>query len=405
MDTYNQNICAPASLPPFLALPREVRDLIYDYLLVHDKVSVKNVVIDPPPWVPEKLLHVFQTGLKQPVVRRQTWRLPADHVLDPTYVEEGELFESVEPGKELQMSFKIAPIRDKSSGIEIEPCLNIHLMLVCRQLYSEAREVFYSKNTFQFTGDFRIPTALAFLLDRTLESLSYIRSLELALTETCWSHPDQFDQYTSPGSSPQPGLVLRYAYDYFRQLCSLIASSSMSLQSLRLNIDTFDGNFYRGGVDSITVNGLLLHEEQNPGNFPLWLDPLLSIRDLDNITLWWDSTTPMMRRIANVASLMQERMLKPDIISYKKKPHIIDFKLCIGFNTLSSPPPPDGTDFLLHYNIDRRDMEWERCNLRIVDLNMIEAERESCDKTTDEREFVLQERGSVFMYFSEMKCT
>jgi hypothetical protein len=111
----------------------------------------------------------------------------------------------------------------------------IRALQTCKQIYSEAKRIFYGKNLFSFTADFRIPTAFAFLCDRPADSLLLIPSVELALTEkidlspTCRTSTDRF--------------VLQFAYNPFTELCTLLSTARMRLRNLHLTIETLVDRF------------------------------------------------------------------------------------------------------------------------------------------------------------------
>ncbi|KAF2729146.1 hypothetical protein EJ04DRAFT_568891 [Polyplosphaeria fusca] len=73
--------------------------------------------------------------------------------------------------------------------------LHLQVMRVCRQLYAEARDIFYGRNIFRFDADLRIPCALRFLEDRPPVSRNHIKSVELALTEDECTPEDATDVF------------------------------------------------------------------------------------------------------------------------------------------------------------------------------------------------------------------
>ncbi|KAK8187885.1 uncharacterized protein BKA78DRAFT_297521 [Phyllosticta capitalensis] len=121
----------------FLDLPRELRDQIYEHVLVFDTLPVRVVQVPTD----GKTLH------------RSTFRL-----------------------WKAEWTYQL--------GVAVCQRPNLNILKVCQQVYFESAKVFYSKNVFYFDYDYQetfvspiIQTALAFFNDRSTLALQNIKSV------------------------------------------------------------------------------------------------------------------------------------------------------------------------------------------------------------------------------------
>jgi hypothetical protein len=285
----------------FLQLPREIRDLIYEHLLVQDAILIECAITKPPSSsAPDALddpshdLSIFHP-LRAPRLHRRLWPVPAfdmDHSLR-------------ERSQTVYMTYQF----DKQMSSSFATSLDLSLLQTNKQIYAEASKVFYGSNIFSFTGDCRIPTAFAFLCDRPASSLCLIKYLELALMEDTNMRGTPYAHYPVVRRSTD-SLVLQYAYHYFTELCTLLSTSRIQLQKLYLTIETMSQPSQSTPFnlhDSLDREQLALAGLQP--QTPLWLDPLLKIEQLQSIEVCWIARHPRLRRMACTTATMRRHML------------------------------------------------------------------------------------------------
>ena len=156
---------------PLLGLPRELRDAILANLLLHSTIAIECGIVSIPKYREVDLAHgraplmFSQIGplgnfpLRRPCVGRGTWTVPLS---DMTF--DAEVYVGYEGTGELPPSTKS---RDVPVGMTYQleaksESIDLAIMLVCKQLYQDACEMFYGRNVFSFRADFRIPSALRF---------------------------------------------------------------------------------------------------------------------------------------------------------------------------------------------------------------------------------------------------
>jgi hypothetical protein len=291
----------PESFTRFLDLPREIRDFIYEHILVRDAIPIEYAIakIDSSySRSSENLGYLAMISqLRTTRAQRRLWSIPAFD-MDLDYLKN-----ETDAPRTVYMTYQIA----RSERVASVDGLNLHILRVSRQVYAEASKVFYSNNIFSFTGRYRIPTAFAFLCDRPAASLRLIRSMELALMEDTNMRGTAQAHYPIIRRSTD-SLVLQYAYHYFTELCTLLTTSRIQLRKLYLTIETCG---VRVSSDA-DLQGSAIREKQNlkgPIEIPLWLDPLLNIEGLESIELYWISPQARILRMAHTAGKMQQQML------------------------------------------------------------------------------------------------
>ncbi|KAF1994005.1 hypothetical protein P154DRAFT_401378, partial [Amniculicola lignicola CBS 123094] len=267
-----------------LLLPREIRDLVYRLLFVRSTIGIEcalaegvhsgeDLPLRRTEWPPLYML-------RSPLHLRSTWPVP-EPALDLQGIEEWWTLSSRD--QQLDMTYQLIP--EDSGGV---PHLPLQAMLVCKQIYHEARETFYAKNVFRLVGDFQIPTALQFLKDRSPGSRSLISTIEMSMMEDECEVPEQSDAYVPSSGHTQSTLRLRYAYDYYEPLCSMLASPSMHLRHLGLSIDSGHAGWHFGNhYWAATVEKIVQFDRLRDVEIPTWLGPLLSIRGLDSVRISW----------------------------------------------------------------------------------------------------------------------
>jgi hypothetical protein len=307
-----------------LNLPREVRDLIHEYVLVRGVISIECAMTKTSSAQSSdysKEISGACYSLRAPRIQRRLWSLPGfdldqndldnDQYLPSTVYMTYQYARASKDGIASRSSVgSMISLASADSGLStyrVGNGLDLKWLQVCRQVYEEASRIFYGQNIFSFTGDFRIPTAFAFLCDRPAASLRRIAALELALME------DTNMSGTSQAHYPiirraTDSLVLQYAYHYFTELCTLLSTSRMRLRKLYLSVETMSTP--RVGPDDLMYSFRTEMEDirgQDPR--PLWLDPLLNIEDLELVELYWAFRQPRLLRMSQTTALIRKHTL------------------------------------------------------------------------------------------------
>ncbi|CAO2656426.1 Nn.00g052290.m01.CDS01 [Neocucurbitaria sp. VM-36] len=297
------NLDQPSRL---LQLPREIRNLIYEHVLVRDVIPVESAVVNLPrsrfsrsraPSFCEGLHEMYPS--RRPHVHRRIWSVPAFDI-DVAFTDN-----SRNDPKVVHMTYQLADSHAsyKRCGVEIR------LLQVCKQVYYEATDIFYSKNTFSFMADYRIATIFAFLCERPAASLLHIRSLELALTEDNNMRGTTQAHYPITRRSTD-SQVIQYAYHHFTDLCTLMSTPRMQLRKLHLTIDTLAA---RNGIAPGSIQECLQWEKHKTSQqrpwIASWVDPLLKVEGLESLTVYWIFDRPRLRRMSDTLSMMQQHML------------------------------------------------------------------------------------------------
>jgi len=267
--------------PGFLRLPRELRDIIYEYALVRDVIEIESAVTKAPK---SRLAVGSEIGfcdalysrfpLTYPLCNRSNWQISLDLLAIP------ESHFQLDSSK-VHMTYQYS--RRHRIRCDQKPALE--LFLVCNQVYNEAKEVFYAKNVFYFNSGFQIPAVAAFLRDRPLSSLALIRSISLQLWEVVFDVDKR---------------VLQHAYSAFEEVCQMMASPQMKVRRLFLSIKT--------------TLPTPRHESRSlePDELAFWTRPLLWVKDLEYISvLWRPNDAPAINNIIGETVVqMREHMIK-----------------------------------------------------------------------------------------------
>lgn len=294
-----------------LQLPRELRELIYEHAIVRDTIPIDCAVVRGPgyrkhtgyPCGFSPQLHEAYP-LSHDVAYRKTWDLP---IYDLNVDIQGGTW--MEP-KQAQMTYQLGVA---CSGPD-HPCRNdkvaIQLLQVCRTMYNEARPLFYKKNTFSFTGKFPVSTALAFVQDLPSTALPLLSSIEIVLTEDN-NMRGSAEAHYPPTTRSSDCLVLQHAFQYFTDLCALLASSSIQLRHLYLTIESQSS--YGDSQPQTLLECLAWEVEKSTFPQPWvasWIQPLLKIQNLESIKVYWISDRPRLRRMSDTLWTMQQSMLE-----------------------------------------------------------------------------------------------
>lgn len=290
-----------------LRLPREVRDLVYEHVLVRDVIPIEAAVVKIPevtanrsPGYSYNVRELFPCRFRWSY--RRLWLVPVLDVVSDFGPRDRT--EDPRSTRSISMTYQLA----RRSDLREEDALGLRLLRTCRQVHVEAREVFYSKNIFSFTAEFRIGTAFAFLCDRPAQSLRLVRSIELALMEGHNMRATDGAHYPMTSRSTD-SMVLQYAYNHFTDLTTLLSTSRMQLKRLYLGIYTQKSTY---DTPPTTFEACIAWETAKMRNSPLvpsWVNPLLQVGGLESIYVCWSFARPCIRRMANTLLLMKLQMI------------------------------------------------------------------------------------------------
>lgn len=310
MTSCIETECLPSS--PLLRLPRELRNLIWEYTLVRDTIPIECAVVTGPgyrrhtgfpcPYSPQ--LHEAYP-LNRNVGHRRTWFLP---IYDLEVDIQGGTW--MEP-KRARMTYQLAPAVSKPNSLKSgDDKIAIQLLRVCWMINHEANRLFYEKNVFSFTGQFPISTALAFLQDRSTDALSRLSSIELLLSENN-NMRGSAEAHFPPTVRSSDCLVLQHAFHYFNDLCTLLSSPDVHLRRLYLTIESLSSC---SDSQPESLAECLAWEVGKSGAVrpwvASWIEPLLLIESLQTISVYWVADRPRVRRMSDTLSMLQRSMLK-----------------------------------------------------------------------------------------------
>jgi hypothetical protein len=296
---------------PLLQLPRELRELIYEHAIVRKTIPINCAVIKGPgyrkhtgyPCSTSPQLHEAYP-LNREAVHRRTWSLP---IYDLNVDIQGGTW--MEP-KQAQMTYQLGDTRPKPGHAKRNDKIAIQLLQVCRTLYDEARPLFYKKNIFSFTGRFPVSTAHAFIQDLSTTALPLLSSIEIVLTEDN-NMRGSAEAHYPPTTRSSDCLVLQHAFNYFTDLCALLALSTVQLRDLYLTIESRSG--YSDSQPQSLSECLAWEVRKSISPRPSiasWVHPLLKIESLESVKVYWISDSPRLRRMSDTLSTMQQSMLK-----------------------------------------------------------------------------------------------
>ena len=298
-----RSVCIPTR---FLQLPREIRDLIYEHVLVRDVIPIECAITAVPANVilSQRSRTVLDEAtnaypLKSPRTRRRLWGVPTFDCFLSSHTNR-------DLPDQISMTYQIGEI----SGSTTDSVIGLQLLQACKQIYDEASKVFYSSNVFSFTADFRISTAFSFLCDRPAASLLLIRVLELGLMESNNLRGTTDAHYPIQRRSTD-SLVLQFAYHHFTELCTLLSTSRMRLRKLYLTVESSNDRSHGPPLELAVCLSLEKAKADDQQKWTTsWLEPLLNIEGLDTVDLYWISDVPYLRRMANTVKLIRQNMLR-----------------------------------------------------------------------------------------------
>ncbi|OSS46540.1 hypothetical protein B5807_08569 [Epicoccum nigrum] len=328
MDCSVESQCPHSS--PLFGLPRELRNLIWEHAVVRETIPIECAVAKGPgyrkhtgfPCTYSPQLHDAYP-LARKVIHRTTWPLPIhDLKVD---IQGGTWMEP----KQAWMTYQLAQASSRPNYKTNRDKITIQLLQLCRAINSEASPLFYNKNVFSFTGAFPISTAFIFLQDRPVEGLSRLSSVELLLTEDN-NMRGTAEAHFPPTTRSSDCLVLQHAYHYFTDLCILLSSPTIHLRRLYLTIESLSS--YGDSQPESLPDCLTWEHEKSDLSRPWnasWVQPLLKIKSLEEIGVYWVSDRPRVRRMSDTLSTMQEAMLKQQNLERMDKPkgHALEFSI------------------------------------------------------------------------------
>ncbi|KAF3035972.1 hypothetical protein E8E12_007740 [Didymella heteroderae] len=277
----------------FKILPRELRDQIYEYLLGPDSIAIECAVTN----VPRSLVAVggeigFCEALYQkykltyPLAHRSTWEVPVKNL--NVLADEFQLDSTT-----VTMTYQIGPSLRESTGAALE----LQLLEVCQQIHAEATTIFYTTRQFCFNFKYAIPTAAAFLADRSTDALSSINFLQLSLFEARGGAIREGDYPIDDVS------LLRDTYGYFPKLCGFYATYFPGDEPDELpSLEHFNTNGF-GGATTIW-------SDPPQHKVPSWVDPLLKITGLETLKVSLRMTAPGLQNELEAVLMMRRCMVK-----------------------------------------------------------------------------------------------
>jgi hypothetical protein len=294
-----------------LQLPRELRELIYEHAIVRDTIPIECAVVRGPG-------HRKHTGypcatspqlreaypLNREVAHRRTWFLP---IYDLNVDIQGGTW--MEP-KRAEMTYQVGVSCPRPNHAHRIDDIAIQLLQVCRTVYDEAQPLFYKKNIFSFTSRFSVSTALSFIQDLPRTALPLLSSIEMVLTEDN-NMRGTAEAHYPPTTRSSDCLVLQHAFHYFTDLCDLLASPVFQLRHFYLTIESQSGY---GDSPPQSLSECLAWEMGKSSSprpwVASWIEPLLKIRGLESVKVYWVSDRPRLRRMSDTLSAMQQSMLR-----------------------------------------------------------------------------------------------
>jgi len=219
----------------------------------------------------------------------------------------------------------------------------------------------------------------------------HINSLELAFLET----GSVLGRLQRPQTVEPPlpaGFGLEFGYDFYQQLCSLISSPAMQLHHLIIVVETYVACHGEPGNGApVTINSIrtcLLHEDVFPFNIQAWFDSLLAIKGLESVSVWWTISKGYLKRTARCLDKIQTLMLRDKLSTPKvidaSGGRSIEFYARVVSDIGSSAVRHVGVnaDAALTYNVDKDEIQWRDCILRIGESQFVEVEEEEVDNGT-----------------------
>lgn len=296
-------------IPPILEIPPEIRELILQYLLAPDVITIQCAVIKS-----SEISDVVDSGhgfhenlskITSPVKHRSKWAIPARDLKVPEFPEHGSSVGQTT----VEMTYQIDPSIRKSGQT-----LELQLFHVCKELYAEANISLYRKKTLSFASAFAVPAAATFFKDRSPVVLGLIQCLKSRVQELLVSYSEKGDYPEQDSSS-----VLQLAYGYYPTLCEMLASPSVNVRKLSLNIEGWAMYMYTHPPSLPSMEQFAAGEYTEPWSSwadmardvpASWMQPLLTITGLEKISVCWAMTAPTIQREVETVVLMRQHMLK-----------------------------------------------------------------------------------------------
>ncbi|KAK0658477.1 hypothetical protein DIS24_g4728 [Lasiodiplodia hormozganensis] len=168
VDITGVDYFGPEQRFPLLDLPRELRDAVYERMLVRKAINI----VPGYCWEKRTRSNPQRFDLRVPVHQRSTYE------------------------RTLAAGMQYASYEERKGGSRRNHnCPNLNIFLTCRQVYDESSSVYYKQNlfSFHFAGCTKevlsVQACHAFLLDRPLQSLQRLRFIKLTINTSTLSSP------------------------------------------------------------------------------------------------------------------------------------------------------------------------------------------------------------------------
>ena len=285
-----------------LQLPREIRDIIYHYVLVRNTIPIESAAVN-----------YCKTTRRSPGFRkalsmeypcrfthhyRRTWTVASFDLKA-----EFGTYDLIDEPRTVQLTYQYSSHRYNC----VPDSIDVQLLQISKQIYAEAVKILYGKNKFTFNED-GVPVAFNFLCDRPAASLLLVTSLSLGLTENN-NMGGTSDAHYPVTRRATDNLTLQYVYNHFTDLCTLLSTSRIQLKNLHLTVRTYSQHYdlAPGSIEECLSWEAIKTDEARPW-VPIWIDPLLKIHSVNCITMCWMSARPRIRRIADTMTLLRREM-------------------------------------------------------------------------------------------------
>ena len=218
---------------PFFKLPAELRNKIYDLVVVTGQELI----------IQDMHLDEFEKSQVNGTYKCRSTYLPTDHVCDRYGWPESHHTRTAEP-----CSFKDPWARPlKTTYMLGAPISNDDMttvMLLNKQSREEVAFIFYGRNTFHFTT---MGSLTPFMKDRTAESRKYIQRVHLILTVDIRDWDAVFTEYGRPAT-------------WNTAFSTLVELPHVNIKKLFIHVDDRKSRLLKDGIDLRSRSMLWLHK-------------------------------------------------------------------------------------------------------------------------------------------------